>query len=373
MAHEVLTASPNDTEEHYEFIPNCHNSNDEPCQTLDTTPPFTGFVRDSLRRVSSRRLQPRPKLTSIDSDDETPSIQEDVLNLTDKVGTIVSFAYVTGCLQGNNDNIVLNCFVFSFLIQIEALQEQVATLSHNQNTNDDRYVKVKQENQTLLSKVHALEEQLRDIELQAEEKRKYEDRRFKDAMVKFQQEKQSTAESHQEKLDSLQKELAKALEEPRKIQSTLEKVRSEKVKVEEELTSKINQIQLLEQQVENLTNANKQLQDELLANEKLVSILNQEVAELRLFSQRSNSFDSSSNISQIELKRVIDSLRTQNRSLQESNEELQAQLLSCRINQGRNLIHEGNIMTTCLADELVTLTEEQVSFSFIFHDSCNCN
>lgn len=207
---------------------------------------------------------------------------------------------------------------------------------------------------------------MRDIELQAEDKRKFEDRRFKEAMVKFQQDKQSTAESHQEKLEFLQKELAKAQEEPRKMQSTMDKIRSEKVKLEEELTSKSSQIHQLEQQVERLTQTNKQLQDELLANEKLVSILNQEIAELRLFTQRSNSFDSSSNTSTIELKRVIDSLRSENRQLQESNEELQAQLLSCRINQGRNLVQEGNIMTTCLADELVTLTEEQVSYYFYF-------
>ena len=80
MAQEVLTVT-SDTEEHYEFIPNSQNSDEQTISNLDVPPigATVGFIRDSIRRVSSRRLQPRPKLPSIDSDDEPPH-DEDVLN-----------------------------------------------------------------------------------------------------------------------------------------------------------------------------------------------------------------------------------------------------------------------------------------------------
>lgn len=249
-----------------------------------------------------------------------------------------------------------------FTLQIADLQEKVAQMSHQKNSNDGRYVRVQNENRQLLAKLDAVEEKLRDTELQAEERRKNEDRRLKEAVAKCKAEMQSMAESHQDKLDSLGKELSKALEELKRTQATLERTRSDKVTLEEEVMKKSSMIVPLERQIDELTEANKKMKDELFANEKLISVLNEEINELRIFSQRHSSIDASANTSQIELQRVIESLRSENRQLQETNEDLQAQLLSCCINEGRSLVsvQDGKIMTACLADELITLTEEQV-------------
>lgn len=235
-------------------------------------------------------------------------------------------------------------------------------MSHHKKSNDGRLTRVQNENRQLLAKLDTVEEKLRDTELQAQERRKNDERRLKEAVAKCHKEMQSMAESHQEKIDSLEKELTKTTEEFKKIQVMLERNRIEKVTLEEELMKKSNMIVPLERSIEELTETNKKLQDELFANEKLISVLNEEINELRIFSQRHNSIDLSTNTSQIELQRVIESLRGENRQLQETNEDLQAQLLSCCINEGRSLvsIQDGKVMTACLADELITLTEEQL-------------
>lgn len=83
MAQEVI-ASPSDTEEHYEFIPNVESSQ----STETTVPSTTCFVRaGSLRRASFRR-GPRPqemKVNIIESEEEAHSLNEEVFDLTDKV------------------------------------------------------------------------------------------------------------------------------------------------------------------------------------------------------------------------------------------------------------------------------------------------
>lgn len=53
--------------------------------------------------------------------------------------------------------------VFFLYFQVQLLQQQVTSLADTQSTVDDRYTRAKSENAVLQARVHALEEQLRDV------------------------------------------------------------------------------------------------------------------------------------------------------------------------------------------------------------------
>ena len=69
-----------------------------------------------------------------------------------------------------------------------------------------------------------------------------------------------------------------------------------------------------------------------------------------------------------ELQHEVDDLKKRNKYLEESNEELQAMLLTSRIEEGRNLLN-GGTSTINLADELKEMGQCQVNLLRCVGDS----
>uniref|UniRef100_A0A170YT24 Rab11 family-interacting protein 4 isoform x3 n=1 Tax=Triatoma infestans TaxID=30076 RepID=A0A170YT24_TRIIF len=72
--------------------------------------------------------------------------------------------------------------------RVQVLQEQMSVLTDNQNHSDERYTRAKQENATLQARVLMLEEQLREVELRAQEKLQDEERRHRELVARVDRE-----------------------------------------------------------------------------------------------------------------------------------------------------------------------------------------
>jgi chromosome segregation ATPase len=225
---------------------------------------------------------------------------------------------------------------------------------------------VKQENSTLQSRVHLLEEQLRDIESQNEEQRKQEERRNREAMARLEKEKVMQSREYVTQIIDLQQEMFDAKENARHYLTSVNKLKEEKERLQDVISSKDDEIQRLQQELAQVKDAVRRYRDEEVSRERICNVLQSELNDLKQIRNhqmhgcsREDHSLAESKITQLEL--TLSSLRVDNQTLRESNEELQAQLLTSRLEEGRCLIRNGERVTTSLADELVTLNEEQVN------------
>lgn len=262
--------------------------------------------------------------------------------------------------------------------KFDCLQQEIESLKQNQDLNTDLYNRVKKENSTLLNKVHMLEEQLRDIEIQAEERRMDEEKRMKDNMNRSLRDKSYEVDHYMNRVYTLQQELLETKDELRKYQSINERMKTERSELESVINGQADEIDSLKEEVSELKNAIQKSRCDEITNGKVIEVLNHEIEEMKnrnhprsdslisstshvtSIASRSNSLADTKEIRIYELETMVHQLREENKCLKESNEELQALLLNNSIEEGRSLLKEGERTMTSLADELVSLNEEQV-------------
>ncbi|RWS24501.1 rab11 family-interacting protein 4A-like protein [Leptotrombidium deliense] len=272
------------------------------------------------------------------------------------------------------------CFedeVYDLTKKITTLQEQVSALNEIQTTNDNRYSKVKQENASLLAKVHVLEEQLRDIELQNEERKLDEQKRLKDAMARHEREKSFECEQYISRMYNLQQELLEFKDDLRKQQCLVEKLREEKFELSQQLSQKVDEIDSLREEVNYLKQQTRRHQDEESANSIVIDVLHQELDELRKVQSKQGDKNGSTPITNVrelqiycEMEQEIRKLREENRGFREANEELQAQILNNHLQEGRSLIKAGEAVSS-LANELNNFTVDQLRSALKEQQECN--
>lgn len=279
---------------------------------------------------------------------------------------LASLPSITTCNGYSLTTYTHNTFIGHATKKIASLEQQVSALNQSQLCNDDRYSRVKQENSTLLSKVHLLEEQLRDIEIQSEERRKEEEKRNRESMARLEREKSFETEKYVNRIFSLQQELYDAKESARKYQLSVEKMKEEKEQLQDVINNKEEDMERLQDELIRLREAVRRSREEEMGRQRICNVLQAELNDLKqvrnhqvMACTKEDHSLSESKLSELEL--TLTSLRIDNNNLREANEELQAQLLNSRLEEGRCLVRNGERVTTSLADELVTLNEEQVS------------
>ena len=262
--------------------------------------------------------------------------------------------------------------------KFDCLQQEVEALKQNQDLNTDLYNRVKKENSTLLNKVHMLEEQLRDIEIQTEERRKEEEKRIKENMNRNLRDKSYEVEQYMNRVYSLQQELLETKEELRKYQILSERLKQERSELDSVINGQTDEIDSLKEEITELKDVVQRSRNHDMSNGKVIEVLNNEIEEMRSrnhghrdsvisttshvtsLCSRSNSLADTKELRIYELENMVGQLREENKSLKESNEELQALLLNSSLEEGRSLLKEGERTMASLADELVSLNEEQV-------------
>lgn len=254
------------------------------------------------------------------------------------------------------------------------LQRKIDVLTETQVAQDERYRRSKQENDLLLNRLHNLEDQLRDMELNSELRAKEDDKRFKGAMSKFTK-VQHECEQHLQTIFQLQQEVFKMHNDLLKYESVIKSLRSDKEQLESELLDKNNELTSQDEEIHRLKSMVKELQDEENKNSRIISILNEELEDNQSNqSQRqhqpldtSRSTKSSEdeffgNSSRLALKDIdgleiaYEKLGDECKQLRAENEELQAQLLSAQLEQGRCLVQDS-MRSYSLADEMGDIDE----------------
>ena len=289
----------------------------------------------------------------------------------------------------------------SLCSKVEQLQKQVEALTDTQFSQDERYKRSRQENEDLLTRIHLLEDQLRELEIQSDNKAQEDERRFKETMAKQMKQKSQECEQHMNANYQLQQEIIGLQRDLMKSESQIRSIQSEKEKLELELNEKNSELLSLDEEVHKLKLLVKHLKDEENVKSNLINILNEELVDNQNRSQQSlqqqqhhtpnASFTSSSSNNHNSPKyqkgggsnssrrssttsgfgdsehqhghssKVLKDydlieanlckLREENKQLKELNEELQAQLLNVQLEEGRSLIQEGN-KSYSLADEM---------------------
>lgn len=253
--------------------------------------------------------------------------------------------------------------------KVHVLQQQVSALANNQNTTDDRYGRLKQDNAALTAKVHMLEEQLRELEVRSEDRIREEQQRFKDLAARHERERSLDLETYNLKLRTLETENAELREEIFRSRALADRLKQEKAVIQDQLAECEYVLATTREEQRKLQELAKRERDGLMqeraGNARIVEELTSELQALRRFKtdleyhQRANGHVTMEPPSRLrDLEEQIRLLKEENRSIRDANEELQAQLLNSSIAEGRSLLHYGE--GTSLAAEFEAMSKDEV-------------
>ncbi|KAG8194725.1 hypothetical protein JTE90_026375 [Oedothorax gibbosus] len=248
--------------------------------------------------------------------------------------------------------------------KVQELQHQVAALTDNQLDTDNRYNRVKQENAALQSKIHSLEEQLKELEIRSEDRVESEHEKYKEIMARSERESKLEVEQYANKLFSLQKEYLQLNEESLRLRTTLDKLKEEKHELQNQLVECTTELLNLREDNHRLqetvrrereefhterTNSNRLL-EELQKNWKSKPEFNRKLVYAAQVSLNCRSVPRTT--------RRASKVKDENKFILETNEELSAQLLANSLQEGRTLVTQNTDIS--LADEFETLTKDDM-------------
>ncbi|XP_040569025.1 rab11 family-interacting protein 4B isoform X5 [Lepeophtheirus salmonis] len=261
--------------------------------------------------------------------------------------------------------------------KVQMLQEQVGVLVESQATTDDKYTKVKQDNSSLTTRIHMLEEHIRDLEIKSEERIEDEQKRNKELIVRLEREKTLEIENYTIRLQTLERENSHLQEENSGLRTQVDHLKLEGHNKEELLQEIQTSHTFLQKQYteleENLRKKQDSFSDKNIENSRLIEELYKETETLKdsLNDRKNDGFigcgsaDSDDDVfgnlaSRIsEMENEIRSLRDKNGSLQETNEELQAQMLNRGLEEGKILLNGPSDDSLAAEFEAMNENEEE--------------
>ncbi|XP_014243025.1 rab11 family-interacting protein 4B-like isoform X2 [Cimex lectularius] len=245
--------------------------------------------------------------------------------------------------------------------KVQMLQEQMSMLADNQTNGDERYTRVKQDNATLQARVLMLEEQIREVELRAQEKLRDEERWHREMVSRMESEKQLQLENCAIRLQSIELENCSLREEANRYRTQAEKLRSEVLRLEEEQSRYEANLAALKEELELVIERERENNQTTRLNQQFAEELNQELECLRLEHKKTLEElelrgSGVSPTTHEQLRSKFSQLREDNRRLQEAHDEMQALLLTKSVEEGRSLLtgHQS------LAAELEALSQDEV-------------
>ncbi|XP_069939014.1 rab11 family-interacting protein 4B isoform X3 [Cherax quadricarinatus] len=252
--------------------------------------------------------------------------------------------------------------------KVQMLQQQVGVLAENQVNSDDRFSRVKQDNAAYQERVVMLEEQLRETELRHEERHAEEQRRNRELITRIEREKQLTIENYTIKLSSLEKEKNSIDDDCKRSKALVDKLQKEKASLEDRVSEAEFSASALHQENAKLAELSRREKEEIkVERERSAQVIEElrcEIERLRTAEEtarkRSPSVDPQTAQS-AELQATIKQLRDENKNLVEQVEDLQAQLLTSRLEEGRTLVTATN--NNSLAAEFEAMTNEELKKS----------
>jgi len=262
--------------------------------------------------------------------------------------------------------------------KVEQLQEQLELLVDKQTGTDKRYIRVKQDNTNLMARIHMLEEQITELMARGEEKVEEEIKRNKDQVQRLKRENKLEIENYSIRIQGMEKHHSLLNIEVNELKIQLDQSRENKNRMEKKLSE--TQIVLSKEKEEH-----KKLKEERSNNICVATNIHHQEMSLK----EENPFKKKKDLSQndsgmqlqdseevfednpaariAELEMEIHILRNKNISVSECYEELQAQMLSKGLENGRSLLAQNN----SLAAEFEAMSEAELRKSL--HEQKNLN
>ncbi|XP_063215900.1 rab11 family-interacting protein 4A isoform X2 [Bacillus rossius redtenbacheri] len=223
--------------------------------------------------------------------------------------------------------------------KVQMLQQQVSALADNQSSTDDRYTRAKQDSAALQARVLMLEEQLREAELRAADRLEDEQKRHRELLARVEREKQLQIENCTIRMQALELEGASLREETARLRLQMDRLRCDKLLAEEKLVEADAKLAQLHDEARELREAERHAREDAARHRKadlqLVEEMSRELAHLKEI-QHVVALPDDAGLQALQLQ--LDVLRQENTGLRDANEELQAQMLTHGLEQGRTLL-----------------------------------
>ncbi|KAM7151234.1 rab11 family-interacting protein 3 [Macrochelys suwanniensis] len=268
------------------------------------------------------------------------------------------------------------------------LEKRVTELEKDTAANGEQHSRLKQENLQLVHRANALEEQLKEQELKADETLLEEIRKQRELLTRMEREKSIEIENLQTRLQQLEDENSELRSCVPCLKASIERLEEEKQKLLDEiedLTAQLNEEQESKRKMgDKLTHERHQFQKEKESTQELIEDLRKQLEHLQLFKLeaeqrrgRSSSVglqEYNSRTRETELEQEIRRLKQDNRNLKEQNDELNGQIINLSIQGAKNLFSASFSeslaaeISSVSRDELMEAIQKQEEINFRLQD-----
>ncbi|XP_073218953.1 rab11 family-interacting protein 3 isoform X4 [Lepidochelys kempii] len=268
------------------------------------------------------------------------------------------------------------------------LEKRVTELEKDTAANGEQHSRLKQENLQLVHRANALEEQLKEQELKADETLLEEIRKQRELLTRMEREKSIEIENLQARLQQLEDENSELRSCVPCLKASIERLEEEKQKLLDEiedLTTQLNEEQESKRKIgDKLTHERHQFQKEKESTQELIEDLRKQLEHLQLFKLeaeqrrgRSSSVglqEYNSRTRETELEQEIRRLKQDNRNLKEQNDELNGQIINLSIQGAKNLFSASFSeslaaeISSVSRDELMEAIQKQEEINFRLQD-----
>ncbi|XP_078082011.1 rab11 family-interacting protein 4B [Mustelus asterias] len=258
--------------------------------------------------------------------------------------------------------------------KVSYLEKKVSELENECLLNGDQKSKLKQENTQLVHRIHAMEEQLKDQEMRAEEVYQEELRKHRELLNKLEREKNAEIEMLTARAQQLE-------DESNELKNTATRLKFQTEKLDEEhqqITYKLedtslrlkDEMDLYKKMMDKMRWNRHEFQKEREVMQELIEDLRKELEYLELFKLESeragwgrNSTCSAIEFSfrnkEMELEYEAKRLKQENLRLKEQNDDLNGQILSLSLYEAKSLF-STQTKAQSLAAEIDTATRDQL-------------
>ncbi|XP_050351563.1 rab11 family-interacting protein 4B isoform X2 [Nymphalis io] len=241
--------------------------------------------------------------------------------------------------------------------KVQLLQQQVTTLADTQSTADERYARAKADNAVLQARVHMLDEQIREIECRCEERIAEEQKRCRDAISRVERDRDAQLAALNDRLAAAESEASHLKQEVGRLRGVAETLRANADSGTRSAREAQEAAGELAAQLSAARDAERREREAADAARAQLAAAGQELRALRA------APPPPPDPRLHELRQELLLLRTQNKSLTEAQEELQAQILTRGVEEGRSLLDGVSgplVATNSLAHELSQMSDHEL-------------
>ncbi|XP_068764309.1 rab11 family-interacting protein 3 isoform X4 [Struthio camelus] len=282
----------------------------------------------------------------------------------------------------------LDCTEEDITDKVVFLEKRVTELEKDTAANGEQHSRLKQENLQLVHRANALEEQLKEQELRADQTLLEEIKKQRELLSKMEREKSIEIENLQARLQQLDDENSELRSCVPCLKANIERLEEEKQKLLDEIEDLT--VQLTDEQEnkrkmgDKLNQERHQFQKEKESTQELIEDLRKQLEHLQLFKLeaeqrrgRSSSMglqEYNNRTRETELEQEIRQLKQDNRNLKEQNDELNGQIINLSIQGAKNLFSASFSeslaaeISSVSRDELMEAIQKQEEINFRLQD-----